>query len=152
MHQDCESENGDFSSEKCDNQMLLKRARGRERDFSQGIPTQLMLTSPLCILYLHRTNASLPTNRVSGKHLFAFHACYVIEEIAAIPFKNVPFAASFYFFFFSLQYQGNIQFADDWIRTADLWCQKRLFYQLSHNHFTLLLFFKRPYLLLFSTI
>ena len=25
-------------------------------------------------------------------------------------------------------------FADDWIRTADLWFRKRLLYQLSHNH------------------
>ena len=24
--------------------------------------------------------------------------------------------------------------ANDWIRTADLWCRRRLFYQLSHNH------------------
>ena len=28
----------------------------------------------------------------------------------------------------------NIFFADDWIRTADLWHWKRLLYQLSHNH------------------
>ena len=26
-------------------------------------------------------------------------------------------------------------FADDWIRTADLWHWKRPLYQLSHNHF-----------------
>ena len=28
----------------------------------------------------------------------------------------------------------NINFADDWIRTVDLWCRKRPLYQLSHNH------------------
>ena len=28
----------------------------------------------------------------------------------------------------------NINFADDWIWTADLWYQKRPVYQLSHNH------------------
>ena len=28
----------------------------------------------------------------------------------------------------------NINFADDWIRTMDLWCQKRLLYQLSYTH------------------
>ena len=28
----------------------------------------------------------------------------------------------------------NINFADDWIWTMDLWFQKRLLYQLSHNH------------------
>ena len=27
----------------------------------------------------------------------------------------------------------NIKFADDWIRTADLWCQMRQLYQQSHN-------------------
>ena len=28
----------------------------------------------------------------------------------------------------------NINFANDWIQTADLWYQKQLLYQLSHNH------------------
>ena len=28
----------------------------------------------------------------------------------------------------------NINFADNWIRTADLWCRKRPLYQLNHNH------------------
>ena len=31
-----------------------------------------------------------------------------------------------------------INFANDWIRTADLWSQKRPLYQLSHNHFPFL--------------
>ena len=29
----------------------------------------------------------------------------------------------------------NINFADDWIRTTDLWNRKRPLYQLSHNHY-----------------
>ena len=29
----------------------------------------------------------------------------------------------------------NINFANNWIRTMDLWYWKRLLYQLSHNHF-----------------
>ena len=29
----------------------------------------------------------------------------------------------------------NKDFADDWIRSADLWYWKQPFYQLSHNHF-----------------
>ena len=29
----------------------------------------------------------------------------------------------------------NINFSDDWSQTADLWYQKRLLFQLSHNHF-----------------
>ena len=32
----------------------------------------------------------------------------------------------------------HIMFANDWIRTADIWCQKQLLYQLSHNHCPLL--------------
>ena len=52
--------------------------------------------------------------------------------------KNGPFPASFFFIFvFSIQLTVNkcsINFADDWIRTADLWYQKRPLYQLSHNH------------------
>ena len=33
----------------------------------------------------------------------------------------------------------NINFANDWIRTAYLWYWKRPLYQLSHNHFQKLL-------------
>ena len=45
-----------------------------------------------------------------------------------------------FIFIFSIQLiinkqMFNITFADDWSRTADLWYQKRLLYQLSHNHF-----------------
>ena len=41
----------------------------------------------------------------------------------------------FFIFVFSIQLRVfNINVADDRIRTADLWCQKRPFYQLSHNH------------------
>ena len=28
----------------------------------------------------------------------------------------------------------NVKFADDWIRMADFWSQKRLLYQLRHYH------------------
>ena len=35
----------------------------------------------------------------------------------------------------------NINIANDWIRTADLWNWKRPHYQLSHNHFLKILFF-----------
>ena len=28
----------------------------------------------------------------------------------------------------------NLNFADDWIRNAALWCCKQLLYQLIHNH------------------
>ena len=51
--------------------------------------------------------------------------------------KNGPFPASFFFIFvFSIQLTVNkcsINFADDWIRTADLWYRKRPLYQLSHT-------------------
>ena len=32
----------------------------------------------------------------------------------------------------------NINFADDWIQTTDLWYWKQPIYQLSHNHFTII--------------
>ena len=52
--------------------------------------------------------------------------------------KNGPFPASFSLFScFQCSWQltmFNKNFADDWIRTADLWCRKRPLYQLSHNH------------------
>ena len=54
-------------------------------------------------------------------------------------FFNWPFLASFFFIFvFSLGLTVNecsiLKLANDWIRTADLWCRKWLLYQLSHNH------------------
>ena len=50
--------------------------------------------------------------------------------------KIGPFPASFFFIFvFSIQLIVHINFADDCIRTADLWCRKRPLYQLHHNHF-----------------
>ena len=41
----------------------------------------------------------------------------------------------FFIFVFSIQLIVHIYFADDWIRTADLWCQKQPLYQLRLNHF-----------------
>ena len=53
-------------------------------------------------------------------------------------FLNEPFPASFLFsFFFSIQLKVNkcsINFANDWIRTVDLWYWKQPLNQLSHNH------------------
>ena len=50
--------------------------------------------------------------------------------------KIGPFPASFFFILvFSIQLIVQINFADDWIRTADLWCRKQPLYQLHHNHF-----------------
>ena len=52
-------------------------------------------------------------------------------------FKNGPFRPLFFFIFvFSIQSTVNkcsINFANDWIRTADLWYRKRPLYQLSHT-------------------
>ena len=56
-------------------------------------------------------------------------------------FLNGPYPTSFSLFS-SFQctvdskqmFNINIIFADDWIRTADLWYRKRPLYQLSHNH------------------
>ena len=50
--------------------------------------------------------------------------------------KIGPFPASFFFIFvFSILLIVQLNFADDWVRTADLWCGKRPLYQLRHNHF-----------------
>ena len=40
-----------------------------------------------------------------------------------------PFAS-----FYSFQFRQGINISNDWIRTADLWCQGLLLYQLSHNY------------------
>ena len=56
---------------------------------------------------------------------------YIVFKIGAI-------RGLFYFIFvFSIQFTVNIvqnNFADDWIRTAELWSRKRQLYQLRHNH------------------
>ena len=54
-------------------------------------------------------------------------------------FKKMGISGLFFFIFvFSKQLTVSkcsvYIFSDDWIRTADLWNQKRLLYQLSHNH------------------
>ena len=57
------------------------------------------------------------------------------EDKKLVRDKNVPLF--FFIFVFSIQLTVNnaqFNFADDWIQTVDLWCQKRLLYQLSHNH------------------
>ena len=46
---------------------------------------------------------------------------------------SLPLFLYFRFFRYSWQWTYNINFADDWFRTADLWSQKRLLYQLCHN-------------------
>ena len=39
---------------------------------------------------------------------------------------------------------GKLNFADDWIRTVELWSQKQLLYQLSHNRCPTNIFVKLP--------
>ena len=41
----------------------------------------------------------------------------------------------------------NINFVDNWIRTADLWNWKQPLYQLSHNYFPNIILFYKRYLL-----
>ena len=48
---------------------------------------------------------------------------------------NGPFPASFFFIFvFAIQLIVHEKFANDCIKTADLWCPKWPIYQLRHNH------------------
>ena len=69
----------------------------------------------------------------------------VDHSMMAKLWKYGPFPASFFFILvFSIQLTVNkckIFFANDWIRTADLWYRKWPLYQLSHT--TTLLFFGR---------
>jgi len=73
--------------------------------------------------------------------LALFMGCGEVErhlEMTQPKKKNGPFPAPFFFIFvFSIQLTVtlfNINFADGWIRAAELWCCKRPLYQLSHNH------------------
>ena len=76
---------------------------------------------------LWTTTASLQHQNTSANHFYSFLKW-------AIP------GLFFFIFVFSnfdtvdSKQMFNIIFADDWIRTADLWNQKRPLYQLSHNH------------------
>ena len=64
-------------------------------------------------------------------------------------FKKVGYSRPLFIYFslFNAVYSKkifDINFADDWSRTLDLWYRKRPLYQLSHNHFPQL-----PFLLFF---
>ena len=45
-----------------------------------------------------------------------------------------------------------INFANDWIRTSDLWFWKQPLYQLSHNHCPKIAFFDQCYYLTFEFV
>ena len=45
--------------------------------------------------------------------------------------KNGPIPAFFIYLRLSIQLTKNVRYKYDWIRTADLWCQKRPLYQLT---------------------
>ena len=58
-------------------------------------------------------------------------------EVGPFYFLNWAVPGPFLFIFvFSihLTQKEHIKFADDWIRTSDLWCWKRPLYRLSHNN------------------
>ena len=83
----------------------------------------ILLKSTMTRLFIYPSNAILLRN-LQIRIFFYF-------------FKKIgPFPASFFFMFaFAKQLIVHINFADDWSRTADLWCRKRPLYQLGHNHF-----------------
>ena len=58
--------------------------------------------------------------------------------VALLFFKKWAIPSLFFFIFlFSIWLTENVQytfFANDWIRTADLWNRKQPLYQMSHNH------------------
>ena len=68
---------------------------------------------------------------VSELKVFLVHFVFFYKKWA------IPGLFFFIFCLFNTQLTVNkcsINFSDDWIRTADLWNQKRPLYQLSHNH------------------
>ena len=94
------------------------------------------LEFPIFIKYQNNHNTNW------GDREMVNNQCRAREIRMQIPkvffFKNGPFPASFFFIFiFSIQltvYKCSINFAKDWIPTADLWYWKQPLYQLSHNH------------------
>ena len=60
-----------------------------------------------------------------------------LDVSSFIFFKKWAILGLFFIFVFTIQFTVNkcsIKFANDWIRTADLWYWKQLLYQLCHNH------------------
>ena len=107
--------------------------RSRLKNFHSGeFICQKLVT--LCFVFFYNFPLSYYT--------FAFVIRYCISPIGwdkkTYFFKNGSFPASFSFFVFSIAVDKKncfyINFADGWIRTADLWNRKRLLSQLSHNH------------------
>ena len=69
--------------------------------------------------------------------LSKLHTFHVFHQVYQFVFQKLGLSRPLFFFIFvfSIQLIVHINFADDWIRTADLWFRKRLLYQLRHNHF-----------------
>ena len=92
-------------------------------------------------------------NGSNSKDLYTtFSTFWTLTFTLIVFFKNGPFPASFFFIFvFSIQLTVNkcsINFADGWIRTADLRYRKQPLYQLSRTtaQFTLIVIPRLPHL------
>ena len=75
----------------------------------------------------------LPRVRVPStpSMLFSIYICHLNWNVKRTKInKKRPGLAHF-----KKKQMYNINFADDWSRTADLWYGKRPLYHLSHNHF-----------------
>ena len=91
--------------------------------FSQSESDDLVLRGPMTVRLTNVRYFQL-------KH----QSSYLLISVNMISVFNGPFPASFFFILvFSVQLIEN-KSANDWIRTADLWYQKQLLYQLRHNH------------------
>ena len=71
--------------------------------------------------------------KVHSRRLFSL---FTFLQYSLESSQKGQFLASFFFIFsFTTQLpMFNINFVDDWFRTADLWCRKRPLYHLSHDH------------------
>ena len=69
------------------------------------------------------------------QHLFWKQKMFLsLTQRFAIIFNRAILWLFFFIFVFSIQLIVHVNFAFDWIRTADPWCWKRPLYQLHHNH------------------
>ena len=71
----------------------------------------------------------------SHSQSFYVHMTNVAGLASNIKKFNRPFLASFFFLFVIGQYMFNINFANNWIQTVDLWNRKQPLNQLSHNQY-----------------
>ena len=83
-------------------------------------------------------NIKIMKKRPAMAHLKKYSFINIIECPCKMIFKWAIPGLFFFIVVFSIQSIVHTYFADDWIRTTDLYCRKRLLSQLHHNLFSIL--------------